>query len=37
MSPGSESVIVSAPFTKIYVSDYEKLRDADLLGLKESR
>ena len=36
MSPGRESDIVSALFTKTSVNDYEKLGDTDVLVLKES-
>ena len=34
MSPGRESDIVSALFTKLSVNDYEKLCDTDALTLK---
>ena len=36
MAPGRESDIGRALFTKTSVTDYEKLCDADVLGLKES-
>ena len=36
MSPGRESDIASALFTKIYINDYEKLCNTDILGLRES-
>ena len=36
MSPGRESDIVSALFTKTSVNDCEKLGDTDVLVLKES-
>ena len=36
VSPGRESDIVSALFTKTFVNDYEKLCGTDVLGLKES-
>ena len=36
MSLGRESAIVSALFTKTSVNDYNKLYDADVLGLKDS-
>ena len=35
MFPGSESDIVNALFTKIFVNDYEKLCNIHVLGLKE--
>ena len=37
MSPGRESDVVSALYTQIPISDYEKLCSTDLLGLEESR
>ena len=36
MSPGKESDIASALFTKTYANNYEKLCDTDVLGLKDS-
>ena len=36
MSPGRESDIASALFTKTYINDYEKLCNTDILGLRES-
>ena len=37
ISPGRESDIVSALFTKTSANAYEKLCDTDVLGLKETK
>ena len=36
MSPGRESDVVSALYTKTLVSDYEKLRGTDILDLEKT-